>query len=307
MMAADFIAGCIGGCAGIAVGHPFDTVKVQLQTQDALNPKYKGTLHCFRSLLVKEGIRGLYKGMSSPLLGVAAINAIVFGVYGNTQRYCSDPNSLVSHCLAGSVAGLVQTGICSPMELIKTRVQVAGNNMKPMDCLRDIYNTEGVRGVFRGLNITAAREVPSFATYFVTYEYLTRSDDNTRTSTVTMLLAGGIAGCASWAIVYPVDVIKSRLQVDGMNGVPKYKNALDCCRKGIASEGLGFLTRGLTPTLMRAFPTNAACFTAVTWCMRLFNGEISLDIKNNDKTTDGSFWSSAINIAQNCENTAAVA
>uniref|UniRef100_A0A1Y1KAE3 Mitochondrial basic amino acids transporter n=1 Tax=Photinus pyralis TaxID=7054 RepID=A0A1Y1KAE3_PHOPY len=280
-MAADFIAGCIGGCAGIVVGHPLDTVKVHLQTQDALNPQYRGTWNCFRSLLVKEGIRGLYKGMASPLLGVAGINAIVFGVYGNTQRYSSDPNSLVSHCMAGVLAGLVQTSICSPMELVKTRVQIAGDNLKPLECLKSIYKTEGVRGVFRGLGITAVREAPAFATYFVTYEYLTRSEDNTRTSTATMLMAGGLAGCASWAIVYPVDVVKSRLQIDGMNGAPKYKSAWDCCRKSIASEGYAFLTRGLTPTLIRAFPTNAACFTAVTWSMRIFNGEISFGIGEN--------------------------
>lgn len=68
--------------------------------------------------------RGLFKGMSSPLASVAVINAMIFGVYGNVQRRLDDPTSLKSHALAGSVAGLVQSFICSPMELVKTRLQI---------------------------------------------------------------------------------------------------------------------------------------------------------------------------------------
>jgi len=294
-MAADFAAGCVGGCAGVIVGHPLDTVKVHLQTQDAKQPKYRGTLHCLRTLVVKEGVRGLYRGMSSPLAGVAGINAIVFGVYGNTQRHLSDPDSLMSHFLAGSVAGLVQSGVCSPMELAKTRVQVSGDNIGPLQCLKNIYKYEGVKGVFRGLGITVAREVPAFGSYFLTYEMLTRTEDSTRASTATMLFAGGVAGCVSWVIVYPVDVIKSRMQVDGMSGTPKYKNSWDCVKKGIASEGYAFLGRGLMPTLVRAFPTNAACFTAVTWSMRLLSGEVNLEVVPSDEPSEASLWT-------RCEN-----
>lgn len=62
--------------------------------------------------------------MSSPMASVAVINAMIFGVYGNVQRRLADPESLATHALAGSVAGLVQSFVCSPMELIKTRIQV---------------------------------------------------------------------------------------------------------------------------------------------------------------------------------------
>lgn len=162
-MALDFAAGCLGGCAGVVVGYPFDTIKVHLQTQDHRNPLYKGTLDCFRKIIAKESVRGLYRGMSSPMAGVAAVNAIVFGVYGNVQRNNSDPDSLYSHFLAGTAAGLAQSFICSPMELVKTRLQLQDNLPKgalkfsgPMQCTRSIWRNEGFRGVFRGLGITAA-------------------------------------------------------------------------------------------------------------------------------------------------------
>lgn len=110
--------------AGVAVGHPLDTVKIHLQTQDAKNPKFNGTVDCLRSLVMKQGIKGLYKGVTSPLMGVAGINAIVFGIYGNVQRRMTDADSLRSHAIAGGAAGLFQSFICSPMELAKSRLQV---------------------------------------------------------------------------------------------------------------------------------------------------------------------------------------
>lgn len=93
-MALEFVAGCVGGAAGVVVGHPFDTIKVRLQTQNAANPRYRGTWHCFTQTLKGESVRGLYKGMSSPLAGVSLVNAVVFGVHGNIMKNVEDPLAL---------------------------------------------------------------------------------------------------------------------------------------------------------------------------------------------------------------------
>lgn len=69
-----------------------------------------------------EGV--IYLIIQRHILGVAGINAIVFGVYGNTQRYMQDSDSLKTHAFAGAAAGFVQSFICSPMELAKTTMQV---------------------------------------------------------------------------------------------------------------------------------------------------------------------------------------
>jgi len=53
----------------------------------------------------KEGVRGLYKGVSSPLLSLAFINAIVFGVEGGVLRRMENPHDLGSVFVAGSIAG----------------------------------------------------------------------------------------------------------------------------------------------------------------------------------------------------------
>lgn len=241
------------------------------------NPRYTGSYQCLKSLLVKDGIRGIYRGISSPLAGVAAINAIIFGVYGNAQRLQKDPSAIKSCVIAGAAAGLCQSFLTGPMELIKTRMQISGGDQSPLRMIRDIFKTEGTRGIFRGLNITILRELPAFSSYFLTYEYLTRTPDNSPVSTWTMLIAGGFAGVVSWMICYPIDIVKSRMQIDGMKGPKIYKNSLDCLRKSVDAEGYSFLIRGLTPAIVRAFPVNAACFTVVTWTMRLFETTSSMD------------------------------
>ncbi|XP_055598843.1 mitochondrial basic amino acids transporter [Uranotaenia lowii] len=282
-MALDFSAGCLGGCAGVLVGYPFDTVKVHLQTQDYRNPIYKGTIDCFRQILVKEGLRGFYRGMSSPMAGVAAVNAIVFGVYGNVQRRTSDPDSMYSHFLAGTAAGLAQSFICSPMELVKTRMQLQENLPKnatkfagPLQCTKHIWRSEGFRGVFRGLGITAARDMPGFSSYFVSYEMMVRMSPNP--SPFYILMAGGLAGTISWLFTFPIDVLKSRLQADGMSGQQQYQGVVDCFKKSYAQEGISFLSRGLASTLLRAFPMNAVCFLVVSYVMKLFDDKSSLNL-----------------------------
>lgn len=111
--------------------------------------------------------------------------------------------------------GVAQSIICSPMELVKTRLQIQQQQVLkgPWACLSHIYRAEGLRGVFRGLSVTALREGPGVGAYFLIYEFLTRSNDNAPISTLHMLMAGGLAGSGSWLLAYPVDVIKTRLQV----------------------------------------------------------------------------------------------
>ncbi|XP_069946856.1 mitochondrial basic amino acids transporter isoform X2 [Cherax quadricarinatus] len=233
--------------------------------------------------------------MSSPMAGVALVNAIVFGVHGNMTKHLHDPDSLRSQLVCGAVAGFFQSFVSSPMELVKTRVQLqtemSATSVKtlsvaasssttinncatytsPLDCLKKIYTTEGWRGLFRGQFITIARDVPGIASYFLIYEYLTRSwasSDNS-ISPLAVLAGGGFAGALSWVVSYPMDVVKSRLQADGVGGINKYKGIMHCTKASIAEEGLGVMFRGLNSSLLRAFPTNAATFAVVTWTLQL--------------------------------------
>lgn len=272
----DFIAGCLGGAAGVLVGHPFDTVKVRLQVQNVDKPLYRGTFHCFQSIIRQESVFGLYKGIGSPMMGLTFINAIVFGVQGNTMRYL-DKDTPLNQFLAGSAAGAIQCVVCCPMELAKTRLQMQGTGEKTsstrkvyknsLDCLIRIYQQEGIRGVNRGMVITVIRETPAFGVYFLVYDVLTRSlgcEPEHSYIIPKLLFSGGMAGIASWISTYPADVIKSRLQADGVGGKFQYSGIMDCTWKSLEQEGWRVFTRGLTSTLLRAFPVNAATFATVS-------------------------------------------
>ncbi|XP_039108863.1 mitochondrial basic amino acids transporter [Hyaena hyaena] len=270
-MALDFLAGCAGGVAGVLVGHPFDTVKVRLQVQSIEKPQYRGTLHCFQSIIKQESVLGLYKGLGSPLMGLTFINALVFGVQGNTLRALGRDTPL-NQFLAGAAAGAIQCVICCPMELAKTRLQLQdagpGRTYRgSLHCLAQIYRREGLRGVNRGMAATLLRETPSFGVYFLSYDVLTRAlgcEPGDRLLVPKLLLAGGTSGILSWLSTYPVDVVKSRLQADGVRGPPRYAGFADCVRLSYRAEGWRVFTRGLTSTLLRAFPVNAATFATVT-------------------------------------------
>ena len=62
-----FVAGVFSGIAKLAVGHPFDTIKVRLQT--APRSQFRGPLECLTQTLRREGFSGLYKGATPPLVG----------------------------------------------------------------------------------------------------------------------------------------------------------------------------------------------------------------------------------------------
>ena len=85
-LAKNFIAGGAGGVSAVLSGHPFDTIKVRLQTMPmptaGSKPMYTGMWDCVAKTVKYEGVfRGLYKGMSAPLVGVSPIFALSF--FGN--------------------------------------------------------------------------------------------------------------------------------------------------------------------------------------------------------------------------------
>ncbi|OAD80921.1 hypothetical protein PHYBLDRAFT_138474 [Phycomyces blakesleeanus NRRL 1555(-)] len=285
---ASFWAGFVGGIAGLAVGHPF--VKVRLQSRE-LASRYKGTWHCFAMIIKQEKVFGLYKGMASPAVGVAGANALVFGSYTfliEKQAELrgrpiseTDLPPLLDVFIAGMGAGTITSIMTCPMELAKVQLQnqtTTGDAMKyrgPIDCITKLYYAGGIRQCFKGMGSTVLREL-SFGPYFLCYESICRGL-TPKGSTMShheitgpkVILAGGAAGIVSWCSTYPADVIKTRIQSEPN----RYKGFVDCLRHCYREEGYRILFRGLTPTILRAFPSNAATFMGYTWTMRLFTAE----------------------------------
>ncbi|OQR99750.1 mitochondrial carnitine/acylcarnitine carrier protein [Achlya hypogyna] len=261
-IAKDLCAGTVGGVAGIVAGHPLDTIKVRLQTQSHLT-KRSSILQTFRSIAAKEGVRGFYKGMLSPIISNAPINAVVFAIYGQASRALAgdDPLTPGQQYLAGALAGLAQVTFSAPAELVKIQMQVAtrASSQSSMQCAARIVRKYGVfKGLYHGWQLTVLRDVPAFGSYFFTYEVakdlLSGGKD---ASTTTLLLAGGIAGSMSWVLTQPIDVLKTLAQSQRFE---EHVSTRTLLKHHVRLEGWGFLTKGFGATVLRAFPVSAVTF-----------------------------------------------
>eukprot|EP01104_Vermistella_antarctica_P012528 TRINITY_DN3649_c0_g1_i1.p1 TRINITY_DN3649_c0_g1~~TRINITY_DN3649_c0_g1_i1.p1 ORF type:complete len:370 (-),score=30.51 TRINITY_DN3649_c0_g1_i1:66-1175(-) len=277
------VSGMVGGGGGVFIGHPFDTVKVRLQTQSSSNPVFRGAVHCVTKTVKDEGPRGIFRGVGPPVMGEMATGSLVFGIYGTLCSYQKDNSKTVTTAkeayIAGLGVGMVGAMLLCPIELIKVRMQVQriggrriplGEPKSTIDWVSRIWKGEGLRGFYRGFGACWFRDMPAFALYFGVYEgyrgLFTEVDSHGMlvkdAPVVHQLMAGGLGGVASWSVTYPFDVIKSKMQRLTVD-TPKekqYKGLVDCAKRLYKANGMMGFYRGLGPTVARAFPVNAATF-----------------------------------------------
>lgn len=279
----DLTAGTAGGIAQVLVGQPFDIVKVRMQT----SPKgtYKGMLHCGTGILKNEGPLVFYKGTLTPLLGIGICVSIQFGALEYAKRVFAAQNITSGHggeggkilsggqlFIAGVGAGIANGFVSGPVEHIRIRLQTQSNTNPmfagPFDAIKKITSQYGIPGLFKGQCVTFLREAAGYGVYFLVYEKLIQREMLTKgirreeISPINPVLYGAAAGYALWAVIYPIDMIKSRMQTDGFTPSTgqQYASARDCVRKVWRTEGIGAFTRGLGPTLIRSPFANGATF-----------------------------------------------
>lgn len=121
-----FLAGSCSGVALILAGHPFDTIKVRLQTEGS-SGKFKGPIDCVIKTIRNEGFRGLYKGAFLPMVTYGLINSVMFlsmEVCKDHKRKKFQTQELqLKHIMAcGSITGFfVLPFIVTPIEHIKAK------------------------------------------------------------------------------------------------------------------------------------------------------------------------------------------
>ncbi|CAG8501157.1 6051_t:CDS:2 [Diversispora eburnea] len=284
----DFIAGSFAGMAQVAVGQPLDTIKVRLQ----VNPeKYKGPTDCFIQTVKLEGPLALYKGMASPLVGIGAVNALLFAAYSRLKSIqtsaLDEQLPLYKIAIAGAGAGAVNSILSSPVELLKIKMQAQYGSNKvsignsaliykgPVDCARHLIREFGIRnGLFRGFWVTVAREIPAYAGFYSGFEFskrkLTPDKGNPNDLPPSkLMIAGAFGGVSYWLCCYPLDVIKSIVQ--NQHNPPKGLFYVFTIFKTIyKKEGAQAFTRGITPTILRSIPAAGATFTVYELTMRMF-------------------------------------
>jgi len=274
----DIASGTIGGIAQVVAGHPLDTVKVRLQNQvdvPGQAKQFNGMLDTFRKTIQIEGVRGLYKGATSPLAGAMAHNAGVFFSYGQAKNWLAagkglDKLTLRDYFIAGSITGAFVSHIEGPIDLLKVKLQAqvgAGQYKGVWDCVTQLLRSRGPRALYQGYSAVQLRNIPAFAVYFEFFEQAKTwvTPAGQQPSLFGTFLAGGWAGFGFWGIFYPFDVIKTRMQTDAT--FPKdrrYKSTIDCFNQIYSQEGAKGFFKGYYPAVLRAVIVNACIFYAVS-------------------------------------------
>ncbi|XP_063349249.1 solute carrier family 25 member 15a isoform X2 [Pelmatolapia mariae] len=204
---------------------------------------YRGFIHCFISTFRQVGLRGLYKGTTPALIANIAENAVLFLSYGLCQdavRFMSRMDkgadlSDLQKASAGSLASIFSSMAICPTELVKCRLQAMhemeasgkvarGQKSTVWTVVKTVLKTDGPLGFYQGLTSTFVRELPGYFCFFGAYEWcrstFARHMGTSRDGIgiLPLMFSGGFAGGCLWLVVYPIDCIKSRIQVYSLAG-----------------------------------------------------------------------------------------
>lgn len=284
--AIDLTAGALGGTVCVLTGQPLDTVKVKMQTFPGL---YKGVTDCCLKTYSQVGFRGFYKGTGPALMAYVAENSVLFMCYGFCQQFVRKVVGLdkqarlsdLQNAAAGSLASAFASLTLCPTELVKCRLQtmyemeVSGKIVKSHNTVwsvvRGVLRKDGPLGFYRGLSSTLVQEVPGYFFFFGGYEvsrsFFASGRSKDELGPVPLMISGGIAGICLWLVIYPVDCIKSRIQVLSMSG--KQARFIRTLLSVVEREGIAALYSGLTASMIRAFPANGSLVLAYEYSRKM--------------------------------------
>jgi len=299
-MSADFWAGYISGAAGILIGNPLDLIKVRVQAGRPPCPSTSGT----GRPAYFSGAGSYIRGATAPILGYGALNALLFVTYNRTSSFLNQGQetqpTLWTTWIAGAIGGLATWVVSTPTELIKCRAQMASSSpsqasINSWGITKEVLRTEGIRGLYFGGVVTALRDSIGYGFYFWSYELSSRILETQMKEremasggqeAAKVLMCGGLAGVVTWASVFPLDVVKTRVQtqvlrvaaettpllgtegrVDGTAPLRRL-GAVEIARAAYRNEGVGVFFRGLGVCSARAFIVNAVQWAVYEWIMR---------------------------------------
>lgn len=274
-----FVAGVFSGATKNAVGHPFDSIKVRLQTSEG---RFKGPGDAVIQTFKKEGIKGFYKGFTPPLVGWVFMDSVMLGALHNYRQFLMNTLykdeaklPLAGHCLAGLGAGLTVSFVAAPVEQIKARLQIQYDNKSrlysgPLDCLKTVLQQKGIRGLYRGLASTMIFRT-NFIFWWGSYELFTNwFKKHTNLSNVSVnFWSGGLSATVFWTFAYPADVVKQVIMTDNLNN-SKFTNWRSAVTYIYRTRGAAGFFRGFVPSILRSFPANAAALAAFEAALRVF-------------------------------------
>ncbi|KAJ6294396.1 hypothetical protein OIU76_022467 [Salix suchowensis] len=261
-----FIAGGIAGAASRTVTAPLDRIKVILQIQTTC-ARLAPTIN---KILKEEGFLGFFRGNGLNVVKVAPESAIKFYAYEMLKDVIGDVKGgdkvdigPGGRLLAGGMAGAVAQTAIYPMDLVKTRLQTGvcqgGKAPNLGGLMKDIWVLEGPRAFYRGLVPSLLGIIPYAGIDLAAYETL---KDMSKTyilhesapGPLVQLCCGTISGALGATCVYPLQVIRTRMQAQPPNDARPYKGMSDVFWRTFQNEGYRGFYKGIFPNLLKVVP-----------------------------------------------------
>lgn len=261
-------AGSVAGAGARMIIAPLDLIRIRLQ----LEHKDSVWTHVKRVYKVEGGVIGFFRGNVPATCLWMGYSAVQFSVYERISQslrdYCvgeKDGNCPVAAIsfVSGALAGLTATYATYPLDLCRTNFAARADGPRSMWTFAlQLYRGKGVAGFFAGVGPALYGIVPYMGFNFLIYEKL--SGDRRTTSSAG--LSGAISGGLSKLLVYPLDTVKKRMQVQAFapDTAPRYHSIIDCLFQITKKEGVHSLYRGLLPSVLKNTIATSLSFALYT-------------------------------------------
>ncbi|KAF8314793.1 mitochondrial carrier [Clavulina sp. PMI_390] len=220
------------------------------------------------SLYRGGGIKAFWVGNGLNSAKILPESAIKFMSYETSKRFFAkyydhvdDPRDIsgVSRFISGGIGGITSQLAIYPVETVKTQLMSTKGSGHVLVSMRNLYANGGIPAFYRGLVIGLVGVFPYSAIDMSTFEALkiaySKSTGKEEPSVLAMLAFGSVSGSVGATSVYPLNLVRTRLQASGSSGHPqKYDGMMDVVRITYAREGWKGFYKGLMPTLAKVVP-----------------------------------------------------
>eukprot|EP01108_Squamamoeba_japonica_P006610 TRINITY_DN5400_c0_g1_i1.p1 TRINITY_DN5400_c0_g1~~TRINITY_DN5400_c0_g1_i1.p1 ORF type:complete len:319 (+),score=95.38 TRINITY_DN5400_c0_g1_i1:63-1019(+) len=174
-----------GATEAFLVVCPAETLKVKfIHDNNSAKPKYKGLVHGTATIVKAEGFGGIYKGLTPTILKQGSNQAIRFLVFGEINKVFrkDDPFrqlTVAESMFSGGVAGAASVFGNTPIDVIKTKMQglEAKKYKNSLDCAKQVFAADGVRGFYKGTTARLSRVCADVALVMTLFQQITQMLD----------------------------------------------------------------------------------------------------------------------------------